>query len=216
MKYHPDHWNDMSNFAVHFTKATKDENDYSSMMHIYSQQRLFAERRFGIGRDMAPQESEQRSVCFSEIPPGHWDRLVERRRTKYGLAFTKDFIRSRGGNPVWYAWKDSPVQEALKLIMSQAIGDPSAPIWKLTPFIDAPGSYGSTDYRFDWEREWRHLGSLPFEPEDVAFLLIPEALHGAAYKFFENAKAENLGPGYFCRYVDPLWSRDRILETLKK
>lgn len=216
MKYHPDNWNDMSNFVVHFTKGTEGKDDYHSMMGIYSQQVLLAKKRFGIGKDKAPQECTQQAVCFSEIPPGHWHRLVERRETKYGLAFTKEFILSRGGSPVWYAWKGTPPQQTLQNMMAQACGNPSAPIWDLTPFIDAPGTYGKSDYLFDWEREWRHLGSLSFGPEDVAFLLIPEELHSAAYGFFENAQAENLGPAYFCPYVDPLWSRDLILETLNK
>lgn len=206
----------MSNFVVHFTKATEYGDDYCSIMGIYSQQLIFAENRFGIGKDKAPHESEQRAVCFSEIPPGHWDRLVKRRHTKFGLAFTKEFIQSRGGSPVWYAWKGSPVHQTLEHMMSLADGNPSAPIWKLTPFIDAPGSYGNSDYRFDWEREWRHLGSLSFDPEDVAFLLIPEELHSAAYDFFDGAKTEKLGPTYICPYVDPLWSRERILKTLTK
>jgi hypothetical protein len=101
-------------------------------------------------------------------------------------------------------------------MMAQASGYPSASIWSLTPLIDAPGSYGKIDYQFDWEREWRHVGPLSFTPEDVAFLLIPEELHSAAYGFFEEAQAQNLGPAYFCPYVDPLWSRDRILGALKK
>lgn len=205
----------MSNFVVHFTKGTEGEDDYTSMMGIYSKQVLLAKNRFGIGKNKAPQESEQRTVCFSEIPPGHWHRLVSRRETKYGLAFTKEFILSRGGSPVWYAWNGTPPQQTLRDIMAEGTGDSSAPIWRLTPFIDAPGAYGKSNYLFDWEREWRHLGSLRFDPEDVAFLLIPEDLHNAAYAFFENARTENLGPAYFCPYVDPLWSRDRILETLK-
>ena len=80
--------------------------------------------------------------------------------------------------------------------------------------IDAPGNYGGRDYQFEWEREWRHIGPFPFEPEDVAFLLIPEELHSAARGFFGNAYYENLGPAYFCPYVDPSWDRERIIEAL--
>ena len=81
--------------------------------------------------------------------------------------------------------------------------------------IDAPGEYGKREYFFDWEREWRHIGSMYFAPEDVAFLLIPEELHPAARSFFENAYRENLGPAYFCPYVDPSWSKERIIDKLK-
>ena len=82
--------------------------------------------------------------------------------------------------------------------------------------IDGPGEYGSTKYIFDWEREWRHVGTMMFEEKDVAFLLIPEELHDAANDFFANAQEENLGPAYFCPYVDPTWSREHILEVLSQ
>ncbi|MFH1769082.1 MAG: hypothetical protein ABH833_00250 [Parcubacteria group bacterium] len=206
----------MSNYIVHFTKGGEDTDDYRTMMSIYSSCALVPQRRFGIGKDKAPAETEQRAVCFSEIPPGHWHRIVERRQTKYGLAFTKEFILSKGGGPIWYAWKDTLHWQTLQDMMRSAADDPTAHIWNLTPLIDAPGEYGRTEYRFDWEREWRHVGRLSFRSEEVAFLLIPEALHGAAHAFFEDARDDNLGPSYFCPYVDPLWSREHILTELNK
>jgi len=205
----------MSNYVVHFTKGGPDEDDYGTMMSIYGNRRLEPGHRFGIGKDKAPHTADQEAVCFSEIPPGQWSRLEERRGTKYGVAFSKQFILSRGGGPIWYAWKDTPHWHALQEMMAAAAGDSDAPVWKVTPMIDAPGTYGGHDYLFDWEREWRHIGSMSFETEDVAFLLIPEDLHSAARGFFEDAYHENIGPAYFCPYVDPSWDRDRILAALK-
>ncbi|MGA1871713.1 MAG: hypothetical protein ACMUJM_24560 [bacterium] len=89
-------------------------------------------------------------------------------------------------------------------MMRSAADDPGAHIWNLTPLIDAPGEYGRTEYRFDWEREWRHVGRLSFRPEEVEFLLIPEVLHSAAYAFFEDARyARILGP----HTSVPMWTR---------
>ena len=215
MRPHPDKWTDMSNYVVHFTKGGSDENDYSTMMSIYGNCVLKPGRRFGIGKDKAPSGSEHEVVCFSEIPPGHWRRLEERRETKYGLGFSKEFILSRGGGPIWYAWKDTPYWEALQQMMSDATGDPDAPIWRITPMIDAPGVYKGKEYLFDWEREWRHVGPMHFEPEDVAFLLIPEDLHAAAQSFFEDAYYDHVGPAYFCPYVDPSWDRDRGMDAIR-
>ncbi len=204
----------MSNYVVHFTSGGSGVDDYTTMMSIYSSSMLIPERSFGIGRNNAPPSSDQRAVCFSEIPPGEWNRLVERRGTMYGLAFSKQFIISQGGGPIWYAWRGTPHWQALQAMMDDAALDPDALVWQITPMIDAPGTYRGRDYEFEWEREWRHVGPLSFKPDDVAFLLIPEELHSAARGFFENAYHENLGPAYFCPYVDPLWNREQIIERL--
>lgn len=216
MRLHPENWDDMSNYLVHFTKAGDGKSDYDTMMSIYYSCVLKPKQRFGIGKQKAPAQTQQEAVCFSEIPAGQWQRLLERRGTKYGLAFTKEFILSRGGGPIWYAWKDTPHWQTLQDMMSSAAGDAAAPIWRLTAMIDAPGKYGPREYAFDWEREWRHLGPMKFTPEDVAFLLIPENLHTAARSFFEDAYNDNLGPAYFCPYVDPSWSKDKIIRVLKE
>jgi hypothetical protein len=215
MRSHPTSWEDMSDYVVHFTKGGSGKDDYWTMMRIYGICRLEPGHRFGIGKDRAPIKCEQKAVCFSEIPPGQWRRLEDRRGTKYGLAFEKRLILARGGGPIWYAWKDTLHWYALQAMMDAADGDPEASIWRITPMIDAPGTYGGRDYLFDWEREWRHVGPMAFAPEDVAFLLIPEELHSAARGFFENVYREHIGPAYFCPYVDPSWDRDRIIDALR-
>jgi hypothetical protein len=40
-------------------------------------------------------------------------------------------------------------------------------------------------YRFEWEREWRHVRDLNFTVQDVAFLIIPENLHQNARIFLK-------------------------------
>ncbi|MGQ7937685.1 hypothetical protein [Paraburkholderia sp. D1E] len=155
-------------------------------------------------------------MCFSEIRAGQWSRLEERRETKYGVAFTKEFILSQGGGPIWYAWKNTPHWRALQRMMASSIDDADADVWKICPMIDAPGHYGRSDYVFDWEREWRHVGSMRFDTNNVAFLLMPEQLHGAARGFVENAFTENIGPAYFCPYVDPAWEKDAVLDALRR
>jgi hypothetical protein len=94
-------------------------------------------------------------------------------------------------------------------------GGPTSAVWAVTPFVDSPGNYPSGTYRFEWEREWRHVGDLRFGEEDPAFLMIPETLHAAARDFFENARTENLGPTYACPFLDPHWTRERIERALR-
>jgi hypothetical protein len=175
MRAYPSTWTDMSDFVVHFTKGSGEEDAYRNIIGIYWDHVLKTKKAFGIGRRLCPIQQSQFAVCFSQIPPGEWPRLADRRETRYGIGFRKDFVKSRGGGPIWYVWKESPQWFALKEMMAQHTSNGDASIWKLTPLIDAPGEYGS-------EREWRHVGEFPFSPDDVAFLLIPEHLHVAARK----------------------------------
>lgn len=216
MRAYPLEWADMSDFVVHFTKGSDEEDDYGNMFGIYGDHVLKPKRAFGIGRKLCPIPESQFAVCFSEIPPGEWARLAQRRETKYGIGFRKSFVKSKGSGPIWYVLKESPQWSVLQDMMRRETSDGAAGIWKLTPFIDAPGEYESREYFFEWEREWRHVGEFSFEPEEVAFLLIPEELHEAARGFFEDALREHVGPAYLCPYVDPSWDRDRIRRALRE
>ncbi|WP_125345775.1 hypothetical protein [Burkholderia cenocepacia] len=225
---YPSHWADMSNYLVHFAKgkgATKGglvkinktgDQGYGTMLSILSGGTLKPGAPFGIGRKLAPDTERQMSVCFSEIPPGEWSRLSERRKSEFGIGFSKQFIATRGGGPIWYARKGSDQLMALQKLMKAGADDPENPIWRITSMIDAPGVYGFNSYEYEWEREWRHIGALSFECKDVAFLFIPEALHSQARAFFSHVYWENSGPAYFCPFIDAKWSRERVEEELLK
>jgi hypothetical protein len=174
---------------------------------------------FGAARDVPEVTESQRVVCFSEVPLGFLDRIVERRKSKFGLAFRKRFLLDRGGAPIWYLEHDTPQQAAFARAIRDARRegvDPADPIWSLTPFVDFPSGPSSPyTYDFRWEREWRVAADVPFTEEDVAFLFIPEDSHEMARSFFMGAVEQDLGPGYFCPYVDPSWSVERVREALR-
>lgn len=206
-------WRDFSDFLVHFTKDTSSGTAYDNMMSICWERCLRAGNAFGVARRTAPLSAPQEAVCFSEIPLHELGRLAARRGSYYGIGFSKEFISENGGCPVWYVPKDSPAAEAIQTVMFNARKQPAPatePIWRITPCIDFPGDYPTGRYRFEWEREWRVPGSLQFLESDVAFLVIPEGLHRAARRFFEEQIVEGTGPGYVCPYVDPLWDWDRV------
>ncbi len=217
----------MSNYLVHFTKGTnaaaraatgsKEASDpaYDTMISILGSAKLIATPT-GIAKSLAPDLDQQKAVCFSEIPPGEWLRLSEWRKSQFGIGFSKQFISERSGGPILYARQGSKQNAAVRTLMELGARDPANPIWSITPMIDAPGVYGRTTYEYEWEREWRHIGTLKFEPEDVAFLFIPEELHPQARAFFSNAYHENTGPAYFCPFIDAKWSRERVEEELAK
>ncbi len=202
----------MSEYAVHFTKEG-DTTAYSTMLKILSSGTLVPGGPFGAARGLGALGETQRSVCFSEIPLDQLDRLVER-RSQYGIAFRQDFLIRSGGGRVWYVDEGGPLAQVVRgMVSARAVPgmQPEDPFWKLTPFIDFPGS--SYGYRFEWEREWRVPSALSFTPDDVAFLFIPEALHESARSFFMNALDEGLGPAYLCAYLDPLWTDAQLQDA---
>jgi Putative abortive phage resistance protein AbiGi, antitoxin len=179
-------WQDMSEYVVHFTADTDDGSAERNLHAILTAGQLrLGPNRFGAARRLDALGDSQRSVCFSEIPLGFLDRLVER-RSRYGIGFSQDLILAAGGARVWYVDKDTPVARAFDRLLQRDI-DPwngESPLWNLTPFVDFPGDYGDTMYRFEWEREWRVPGNFTFTIEDVAFLLVPEDEHDALRRAF--------------------------------
>ncbi len=219
---HKKEWLDMSEYLVHFTKDYGGRNADSNIMSILSGGELIpGPNRSGCARYYDNIGDSQRCVCFSEIPPGYWERLTEK-YSLLGIAFRKRFVLDKGGAPVWYVEKDGHQQKAISEMVDSAaevrpdgIGanaiDASAAIWRMTPFIDFPGNWRGSVYRFEWEREWRVVGPFEFGVEDVAFLFIPEELHAKAREFFTVAKGENTGPSYSCPFIDPRWPLQRVL-----
>lgn len=215
---HPE-WSDMSEYAVHFTKDTPDQSAYSVMMKILWSGRLEARGKFGAAKNLTSPPLPtftQQAACFSEIPLDRLDRLVER-RSQYGIGFHQEFLIKAGGGRVWYVEKASQVAASVKHLIDIGKGPPfekDHPIWEVTPFVDFPGEYNGTPYRFEWEREWRVPRNMPFAPDDVDFLFIPEHLHDAAQTFFLDHERENTGPAYSCPFLDPLWSEEQIQKAL--
>jgi hypothetical protein len=212
---HPD-WRDMSEYAVHFTKPAGLKSAYDVMTTILSEGRIIASGPWGAARKIPGLSLSQHSACFSEIPLDLLDRLVER-RSKYGIGFRQDFLIKRGGGRVWYLDKDGvPAYNFNRQINTAVAGgvDPNDPLWALTPFVDFPGAYGASEFRFEWEREWRVPTTLHFAPTDAEFLFIPEAYHAAAKKFYLDLSWDYGGPVFLCPYIDPTWDIARIQKTL--
>ena len=170
----------------------------------------------GAARFVPEVEDLNQVVCFSEIPLDMLDRVIER-RSLYGVGFRKDVIVAKGGSPLWYLDKDGMQGQLIQAQIREAQRsgvDRDDPLWKLTPFIDNPGNYKGVPYRFEWEREWRVVGDVRFEPDEVAFLFLPEEDHDRARQFFADAKHEHAGPSYLGTYIDPRWDMQRIQEAL--
>lgn len=213
-------WHDMSEHLVHVVRGASTAEAYANIISILASGKLDARNPFGAARAGAPNVASQHCVCSSEIPIELIGRVIARRLPPdraawHGIAFTKELLVERGGGPIMYAYDGSPQSQAIQSLMRRARGsrDPgSDPIWQLTPFVDLPGRGGS--YYFEWEREWRHVGDLSFEPEDVAFILMPEEVHANARTFFDDVYRDNAGPSYFCPFLDASWTREQCESEL--
>jgi len=211
-------YDDFSEFVTHFTKPTQFGSAYQNQISICSSRQLIAANPFGIGRNKSPNTASQQCVCFSEVPLHCLTRIAQR-RSRYGIGFKKEFVRSKGAMPIWYVEKDSSQHLSIQKLMSEAQMNPllgAHAIWNLTPFIDVPGNHPTGSYRFEWEREWRCVGDFAFSELDVAFLVIPEDLHLSACGFFREARDANTGPFYGCPYIDSNWDAVRVAHAVRE
>jgi hypothetical protein len=207
----------MSEYVVHFTKDIPGVTTaYDAQLAILGSREIRAVTCFGTARNYPALADTQRCACFSEVPLDRLDRIVAR-RSRYGVGFSQDFLVRAGGARVWYLDNYGNPAAGFNQVVNQYLTpqvDISSPIWGITPFVDFPGFYGSTEYRFEWEREWRVPGGLRFSTTDVAFLFIPEEYHPQARIFFDEAEVKNYGPSYRCPILDPLWSDDDVQRAL--
>lgn len=187
---------DQSEYLIHLVGKN---NPYDSFMAILHSGVIEARNPFGFKRN----EHQKKSACFSEIPPVHLQTLVKS-RYNHGVAFKKEWLLSKGAQRVWYVEKDSRTNLSLEALSKSLNEDQKKDFFNLSPFIDIPGEYGNSIYRFEWEREWRIIGDLQFSPDDVEFLILPGDFHEAARAFFYDAEHDNYGPNYNCPYYDPI------------
>lgn len=192
-----------------------------SLIKIVESQTIFARSPFGhfqyqipVGyqpKSMMPLEWLQ-SVCFSEAPISELRSFYEATKReatrvnkyqKYGLAFSQNLVRSRGGHPLFYFdSNNSSIVDAVNAIGLPANRQVTKPILPLFESfgrkLHSTTGVGSTDYR--WEREWRHVGDFTFQLDEVSFGLCPET---------EIPSLEGRVNGAF-PFVDPDWDQEKI------
>lgn len=221
-------WTDMSNFVVHFTKGAiaPGGNGQPAMLSPADVLwKILAERLLKRGPDawgaavnLLELKDTQRSVCFSEIPLGYLSRLVARRKSSYGIAFRKAFVFAKGGAPVWYVDRGSPVELLLSQMRREGLAHrpdyKTHAVWRITPFTDHPFHGEGRQWRFEWEREWRVPLDVQFTDTDVAFLFLEEAVHASWRDAFTKLRASH-GLSYPAKFIDPLWPWDRMVAECK-
>lgn len=161
---HPDA-RDLTRYLVHITSSVEN------LVSILTTGRIEARNPFGIARNLFSPEPTQHSACFAEIPANELSRLT--RRGLYGVAFSVEAIREKGGQRVWYLDDGSDPLKAVQAQYDSAVTARawSAPVWRTTPFVDR---VIQGQYDFVWEREWRLPGGLEFTWPDISFIIAPK------------------------------------------
>jgi hypothetical protein len=189
-RYVGHNWRDMSHYLVHLTddRASLDRILEGKVLEPGPRPCGFASS-IGLGHP---------AVSLSEIPHDDVGRLAERQGS-YGVVFHVSNLLWSAERlevhfaRVWYVERDSEVSTRLwHLAMAAAErlqqdgGDSTTEaLAKLAPFIDVLGDYNGVPRRFEWEREWRWIGELPFCLNELRLVIAPaseqaeiHALHG--------------------------------------
>lgn len=118
-----------------------------------------------------------KSICFTESTLAGLKAHRDIYGAKYGIAFDRDYLLSRGANPCLNI-RQSLLQTQIE---SREIIEGAAAIRRrkiynfipiqLMPFVNIiNNNFDATP-----EREWRHVGDLDFSADDAFFLFCPEA-----------------------------------------
>lgn len=202
---------DYSPFLVHLTKDTPVSSAREILDNfILNEKELKAYNHYCIFKEKVDSldttnKNKFKVVCFTETPIDQIEVLLERvhgRNTifsPYGLVFKKEYIRQKGGNPVFYI-----------------TGNLSDPLWSLYDYA-SKNVFPDTCCKvlalinkcddaidFHWEREWRITGNFAFELKEIYCGLCPEA----DIPYFENK--------YNIVFIAPHWGINKILDNLVK
>lgn len=121
------------------------------------------------------------AACFTETPIDHvyLQTLDIQGRQQhfqpYGLAFSENVVRGKGGNPIFYIdTSNQSIRASLDAIPTSAICQTMRP---MMPFIEGfgpPWFPGNNPSDFRWEREWRVAGDFDFQIGDIAYGICPK------------------------------------------
>ena len=155
----------------------------------------------------APLQNEFRVVCFTETPIDQINVLLMElsgrnfKPKPYGLVFKKAYIREKGGNPVFYATKKiaKPMYDLLYVPYIQGKEQVPQQLYRLLALV----SVCEEGNDWHWEREWRIVGDLKFDLNDIYCGLCPEG----DISHFKNNYPQ-------VKFISPNWGINKILDRL--
>lgn len=146
-------------------------------------------------------------VCFTETPIEQLHMILKKLPGRlynpepYGLVFEKSYIKTNGGNQVFYMTKKiaTPLHELYeRQKISSTLDTEVCRFLALTTLCEKGNDW-------HWEREWRVMGDLKFNLEDIYCGLCPEA----HIEYFRDKYPP-------VNFIDPSWENKRMLDELVK
>lgn len=140
----------------------------------------------------------------TEVPLSELHRLtrrIEGRRIQlgdYGIVVSREFLMAKGAQRAIYinSYDDNTwLREAADEIydVAEASGFGEGACWQLLPYLNGMHE----GYDFAWEREWRVVGNLEFEAEDIVCVVLPEAGEEELTRAFLKRGLPVVSPGWF-------------------
>lgn len=136
-------------------------------------------------------------VCFCDIPVSEFE-IHMKKYSHFGLSYSKDFLIANGIRPVYYIpqdtniWKDRisdifndnvkkffQLEDTMPFAVSQFF---SFHFFSFVKFFDPHKAEDDPD-NFYMEREWRGLGSIDFQVNDITRIVLPS---GYIKRFFQD------------------------------
>lgn len=171
---------DQSNYLAHFTSAAPkakqtaaydfwQKSAYDKLVNILTTKKIHASVMPWTG---------SHAVCFTECP---WTSLVQHttQYSPFGIGFSKNFIFSRNGAPVYYVRMDQYKKQQWHEHLHSFV-TPFLPAYSPGTLVDKlkkesaetgrPKEVKTVDYTH--EREWRVPHDLTFEYNQIEFIIL--------------------------------------------
>ena len=149
-------------------------------------------------------------ACFTETPLAEVKHLLNIRRRinleAYGFVFERDYLLQKGAQPAQY-FSEYHGHKA-KRVAFDTIFDLSektrfsGKMWKILPLVNVMHD----GHDFAWEREWRVVGDVEFDLEDLVCVILPE--------YETNLRKELAAKGIAA--IDPEWSHEQVVVELAR
>lgn len=171
---------DFSNYVAHFTSASGDiksgdtSEDFQERAKMSAKQKLIniLQEKKIIATPMP--WTHAKAACFTECP---WSSLLAHttRYSPYGIGFSKPFIFSRNGGPALYIRPDHFFEQLQGHRFSKHLWPfitMFAPSYRPEHIKEKYADRGIIDCDYSHEREWRVPHDLPFEYDNVEFIVL--------------------------------------------